>query len=162
MSARRPHRRLTPGSMAPSTTERISPRQRNRFDFRQRYERLPDADGGQPSKWVTTLRADLWTGFADGCEFYGRLDQPFIYSEDVTSSFNPNGHSRFGQGDLLTEMVIVPPPPTRQFGYGLGIRAAWPTASLNEAGTENTRSDPSRPPGTPCRRSALAASSLPK
>ncbi len=107
---------------------------RNRFDFRQRYERLPDADGGQPSKWVTTLRADLWTGFADGWKVYGRLDQPFIYSEDVTSSFNPNGHSRFGQGDFLTEMVIVPPPPTPRLGYGLGIRVVWPTAGLNEAG----------------------------
>jgi hypothetical protein len=51
---------------------------------------------------VTTLRADLWTGFADGWKLYGRIDEPLVYVDDVTSSFNPNGHSRFGQGDLLT------------------------------------------------------------
>ncbi len=107
---------------------------RNQIQIRQRYERLPDAKGREPEKWTTTLRADLWTGFADGWKMYGRFDQPLVYSEDVTSGFNPNGHARFGQGDLLTEIVIVPPPPTRRLGYGLGIRAVWPTAGLNEAG----------------------------
>ena len=52
----------------------------------------------------------------------------------MTSSFNPNGHSRFGQGDLLTEIAIIAPPPTPRLGYGLGMRVVWPTASLNEAG----------------------------
>src|SRR5512132_292271 len=52
----------------------------------------------------------------------------------VTSSFNPNGHSRFGQGDLLTEVAIIAPPPSLRLGYGLGVRAVWPTAGLNEAG----------------------------
>jgi hypothetical protein len=107
---------------------------RNRFDVRQRYERLPDAEGREPEKWVTTLRADLWTGFGDAWKLYGRLDQPLVYSDDVTSSFNPNGHSRFGQGDLLTEVAVIAPPPTPRLGYGLGVRAVWPTAGLNEAG----------------------------
>ena len=66
--------------------------------------------------------ADLWTGFGDGWKLYGRLDEPLVYSNDVTSGFNPNGHSRFGQGDLLTEIAIIAPPPTpRRLGYGLGI-----------------------------------------
>ena len=59
---------------------------------------------------------------------------PLVYSDNVTSSFNPNGHSRFGQGDLLTEIAIIAPPPTPRLGYGLGMRVVWPTASLNEAG----------------------------
>ena len=89
---------------------------------------------GSRKKWVTTLRADLWTGFADGWKLYGRADEPLVYSNDVTSSFNPNGHSRFGQGDLLTEIAIIAPPPTPGLGYGLGMRAVWPTAGLNKAG----------------------------
>jgi hypothetical protein len=109
-------------------------RPRNQFQVRQRYERLPDAGGREPEKWVTTLRADLWTGFGDGWKLYGRIDQPLVYSHDVTSGFNPNGHNRFGQGDLLTEIAIVAPPPTARLGYGLGVRAVWPTAGLNEAG----------------------------
>ena len=83
---------------------------------------------------MTTLRADLWTGLGDGWRLYGRVDQPLVYSADVTSSFNPNGHSRFGQGDLLTEVAIIAPPPTARLGYGLGVRAVWPTAGLNETG----------------------------
>ena len=132
---------------------------RNLFQVRQRYERLPDAEGREPEKWTTTLRADLWTGFGDGWKLYGRLDEPLVYSDDVTSSFNPNGHSRFGQGDLLTEIAIIAPPPTPRLGYGLGMRAVWPTAGLNEAGDASTRSAPSPPPATACRRSAPAASS---
>jgi hypothetical protein len=109
-------------------------RPRTLFQLRQRYERLPDAEGRQPEKWVTTLRADLWTGSVDDWKLYGRIDQPLVYSNDVTSSFNPNGHSRFGQGDLLTEVAVIAPPPTPRIGYGLGVRAVWPTAGLNEAG----------------------------
>jgi hypothetical protein len=109
-------------------------RPRSLLQVRERYERLPDAEGRQPEKWVTTLRADLWTGFGDGWKLYGRLDEPLGYSDNVTSSFNPNGHSRFGQGDLLTEVAVIAPPPTPRLGYGLGVRAVWPTASLNEAG----------------------------
>jgi hypothetical protein len=109
-------------------------RPRNLIQLRERYERLPDAEGREPEKWVTTLRADLWAGFADGWKLYGRLDEPLVYSDDVTSSFNPNGHSRFGQGDLLTEVAIIAPPPTPRLGYGLGVRTVWATASLNEAG----------------------------
>src|SRR5512132_789189 len=109
-------------------------RPRTLFQARQRYERLPDAGGREPEKWVTTLRADLWTGLGDGWKLYGRLDEPLVYSDEVTSSFNPNGHSRFGQGDLLTEMAIIAPPPTPRLGYGLGMRAVSATAGLNEAG----------------------------
>ena len=105
-----------------------------RLDLRERYERLPDDDGREPEKWVTTLRADTWFGFGAGWKLYGRLDQPLVRSDDVTSSFNPDGHSRFGQGDLLTEAAIIPPPPTARIGYGLGVRVIWPTAALNEAG----------------------------
>ena len=107
---------------------------RNVVQVRQRYQRLPDAGNRNPEKWVTTLRADLWTGLGDGWKLYGRIDQPLVYSHDVTSPFNPNGHRRFGQGDLLTEIAIVAPPPTARLGYGLGVRAVWPTAGLNEAG----------------------------
>ncbi len=107
---------------------------RNQFQVRQSYERLPDAGGRNPEKWTTTLRADLWTGVGDGWKLYGRVDQPLVYSHNVTSSFNPNGHNRFGAGDLLTEMAVIMPQPTTRLGYGLGVRAVWPTASLNEAG----------------------------
>ena len=106
----------------------------NLLQVRQRYERLPDANGREPEKWVTTLRADLWTGLGDGWKLYGRIDEPLVYSNDVTSSFNPNGHSRFGQGDLLTEVAMIAPPPTARIGYGAGVRVVWPTAGLNEAG----------------------------
>jgi hypothetical protein len=83
---------------------------------------------------VTTLRADLWTGFGQGWKLYGRTDLPLVYSNDVTSSFNPKGRARFGVGDLLTEVAIIPPPPTSRLAYGFGVRAVWPTAGLNEAG----------------------------
>jgi hypothetical protein len=106
----------------------------NRFDLRGRYERLPDEGGLDPEKWVTTLRTDLWTGLGQGWKLYGRADLPFVYSNDVTSSFNPNGHAKFGAGDLLTEVAIIPPPPTPRIGYGFGLRAVWPTAGRNEAG----------------------------
>jgi hypothetical protein len=109
-------------------------RPRNQFQVRQRYERLPDAGGRNPEKWVTTLRADLWAGLGDGWKLYGRVDQPLVYSHNVTSAFNPNGHNRFGAGDLLTEIAIIMPPPTARLDYGLGVRAVWPTAGLNEAG----------------------------
>ncbi|MBK8210175.1 MAG: hypothetical protein IPK78_09515 [Rhodospirillales bacterium] len=110
-------------------------RPRTLFQVRQRYQRLPDDNGHEPEKWITTLRADLWTGLGDGWKLYGRVDQPLVYSNDVTSSFNPNGHSRFGQSDLLTEIAIIGPPPTARVGYGAGVRAVWPTAGLNEAGS---------------------------
>jgi hypothetical protein len=73
-------------------------RPRNMFQVRQRYERLPDAEGREPEKWVTTLRADLRTSLGGGWKLYGRIDEPLVYSDDVTSRFNPNGHSRFGPG----------------------------------------------------------------
>jgi hypothetical protein len=106
----------------------------NRFDLRERYERLSDDGGLEPEKWVTTLRADLWTGFGQGWKLYGRTDLPLVYSNDVTSSFNPEGRARFGVGDLLNEGAIIPPPLTPRLAYGFGLRATWPTAGLNEAG----------------------------
>lgn len=106
----------------------------NRFDLRGRYERLSDESGLDPEKWVTTLRTDLWTGLGEGWKLYGRADLPLVYSSDVTSSFNPEGHARFGVGDLLTEVAIIPPPPTPRLAYGFGVRTVWPTAGLNEAG----------------------------
>jgi hypothetical protein len=48
---------------------------------------------------VTTLRTDVWAGIGQGWKLYGRADLPFVYSNDVTSSFNPNGHA----GALLWE-----------------------------------------------------------
>lgn len=107
---------------------------RNQFQVRQRYQRHPDAKGLEPETWTTTLRADLWTGLGEGWKLYGRIDEPLVYSNDVTTSFNPNGHSRFGQGDVLTEIAIIAPPPTARFAFGAGVRLIWPTASLNEAG----------------------------
>lgn len=109
-------------------------RPRNLVQVRQRYQRLPDDAGREPEKWTTTLRADLWTSLGDEWKLYGRIDQPFVYSNDVTSSFNPNGHSRLGQGDLLTEIAIIAPPPTARIGYGAGVHIVWPTAGLNETG----------------------------
>ncbi|MFO1152710.1 MAG: hypothetical protein U1E42_03435 [Rhodospirillales bacterium] len=106
----------------------------NIFQLRQRYQRLPDDNGREPEKWTTTLRADLRTDLAESWTLYGRVDQPLVGSDDVTSRFNPEGHSRFGQGDLLTELAIIAPPSTARIGYGLGVRAIWPTAGLNEAG----------------------------
>ena len=105
-----------------------------RFQLRQRYERLPDNGGLEPEKWVTTPRVDLWAGIGEGWKLYGRTDLPLVYTNDVTSSFNPNGRAKFGVGDLLTEVAIIPPPPTPRLGYGFGVRAVWPTAALNEAG----------------------------
>lgn len=105
-----------------------------RFDLRGRYERLPDDGELEPEKWVTTLRSDLWTGLGGGWKLYGRTDVPLVYSNDVASSFNPNGHTRFGVGDLLTEAAIVMPSPVPRLGYGVGLRIVWPTAGLNEAG----------------------------
>ena len=64
-------------------------RPRDLFQVRQRYSRLPDADGREPEKWITTLRADLWTGLGDDWKLYGRIDQPLVYSNDVTSSSIP-------------------------------------------------------------------------
>lgn len=109
-------------------------RPRNLLQIRQLYTRLPDSEGREPEKWTTTLRADLWAGLGGDWKVYGRIDQPLVYSNDVTSSFNPEGHNRFGQGDLLTEIVIIAPPPDARLGYGLGVRTIWPTAGLNEAG----------------------------
>lgn len=129
-----------------------------RFDLRQRYERLPDVNELEPAKWVTTLRVDLWTGFSAGWRLYGRVDQPLVYSNDVTSRFNPNGHSRFGQGDLLTELGIIAPPPTARLGYGMGVRAVWPTAGLNEAGAGKYQLDPWSAPAPVCRKLVRAAS----
>ena len=106
----------------------------NRFDLRERYERLRDDGGLEPEKWVTTLRADLWTGSDAGWKLYGRVDVPLVYANDVTSSFNPEGHARFGLGDLLTQVAIIPPPPMPRLAYGFGLRVTWPTAGLNEAG----------------------------
>lgn len=110
-------------------------RPRTLLQLRQRYERLPDAKGRDPEKWTTTLRADLWAGLGDDWKLYGRVDEPLVYSNDVTSSFNPNGHSRFGQGDLLTEVALIAPPPTPRLAYGAGMRIVWPTAGLNETGS---------------------------
>lgn len=105
----------------------------NLLQVRQRYERLPDSHGREPEKWVTTLRADLYTDLGSW-KVYGRVDQPLVYTDDVTSPFNPDGNSRFGQGDLLTEVAIIAPPPARRLGLGAGVRVVWPTAGLNEAG----------------------------
>ena len=104
------------------------------LQLRERYENLPNAKGLDPEKWVTTLRTDVWTGFGEGWKLYGRVDFPLIYSNDVTSRFNPEGKAKFGQGDLLTEAALIPPPLSPRLAYGFGMRAVWPTASLDEAG----------------------------
>lgn len=106
----------------------------NQLQVRQRYTRLPDDDGLQPEKWTTTLRADLRADLGAGWQIYGRIDQPLIYANDVTSPFNPNGHGRFGAGDLLTEAAIILPAFTPRLGSGVGVRAIWPIAGLNETG----------------------------
>ena len=106
----------------------------NRFDLRQSYERLPDAGPLEPAKWVTTLRADLRTDLSGGWTIYGRTDLPLVYAQDVTSSFNPAGHGRFGLGDLLTEIALIPPSPQPRLAYGVGLRIVWPTGARNEAG----------------------------
>jgi hypothetical protein len=72
-------------------------RPRNLFQVRQLYQRAPDAEGREPEKWVTTLRADLWTGFGDGWKLYGRVDEPLVYSDEVTSPFNPTGTAASGR-----------------------------------------------------------------
>jgi hypothetical protein len=105
-----------------------------RFDLRGRYERLPDDGELQPEKWVTTLRTDLWKGVGEGWKLYGRVDLPLVYANDVTGSSNLNGRAKFGGGDLLTEVALIPPPPTPRLGYGFGVRAVWPTAGSDEAG----------------------------
>jgi hypothetical protein len=105
-----------------------------RLDLRGRYERLPDDGGRRPEKWVTTLRTDLWTGLGPGWKLYARVDVPLVYANDVTGSSNPNGHAKFGVGDLLTEAAIILPPPTPRLGYGFGVRAVWPTAGVDDAG----------------------------
>lgn len=109
-------------------------RPRSRIEVRERYERLPNDGGLDPEKWVTTLRTDVKAGLAAGWTAYGRVDLPLVYTNDVTSSFNPEGDARFGVGDLLTEAAIILPPPTPRLGYGVGLRVVWPTAVLNEAG----------------------------
>ena len=105
-----------------------------RFELRGRYERLRDSGDLEPEKWVTTICGDAWAGLGQGWKLYGRTDLPLVYANDVTSRFNPNGHARFGVGDLLTEVAIVLPPPMPRLGYGVGLRVVWPTAGLNEAG----------------------------
>jgi hypothetical protein len=105
-----------------------------RFDLRERYERLPDKGGLEPQKWVTTLRTDQWIGLGQDWKLYGWVDLPLVHSNDMTSSSNPEGHAKFGVGDLLTEAAIMLPPPTPRLGYGFGVRAVWPTAGLDEAG----------------------------
>ena len=105
-----------------------------RLEVKERYENLPDAHGLNPEKWVTTLRGDGWVGLEEGWRLYGRVDVPLVRSNDVTSSFNPDGDTTFGLGDLLTESVVLL-PEFQRFGSGAGLRVIWPTASLNEAGT---------------------------
>jgi hypothetical protein len=104
------------------------------LQLRERYENLPNTKGLNPEKWQTTLRTDIWNGLGEGWKLYGRADAPLVYSNDVTSRFNPEGKAKFGQGDLLTEAVLIPPPPSPRLSYGVGIRAIWPTASLDEVG----------------------------
>ena len=106
----------------------------SRLDLRERYENLPSVKQFDPEKWQTTLRTDNWAELGTSWTLYGRVDFPLVYSNQVTSPFNPEGHSRFGQGDLLTEAALIPPPLSPRLAYGFGMRAVWPTASLNEAG----------------------------
>jgi len=105
-----------------------------RLEVREQYENLPDSHGLSPDKWVTTLRGDGWSGLDQGWKLYGRVDVPLVRSNDVTSSFNPDGDVTFGLGDLLTEFAVITPATFQRWGFGAGLRAVWPTASLNEAG----------------------------
>ncbi|MFO1035663.1 MAG: hypothetical protein U1E45_02350 [Geminicoccaceae bacterium] len=109
-------------------------RPRNQLRLQQEYSRLPEAGGRDPAKWTTTFRGDLQTGIGGGWRIYGRVDLPLVRSEEITSSFNPQGHSRFGAGDLLTEIALVIPPPLPHLGFAFGLRTIWPTAGLNETG----------------------------
>ena len=38
---------------------------------------------------MTTPRADLWTGLADGWRLYGRIDEPPVYSERRDQQLRP-------------------------------------------------------------------------
>jgi hypothetical protein len=105
-----------------------------RLEVREQYETLSDSHGLSPDKWVTTLRGDGWSGLDQGWKLYGRVDVPLVRSNDVTSSFNPDGEVTFGLGDLLTEFAVITPATFQRWGFGAGLRAVWPTASLNEAG----------------------------
>lgn len=111
-------------------------RPRRQLNLKESYQRLPETKGLSPEKWTTTLRTDLWTGLGGGWLLYGRGDLPLVYTDGVAgSNSNASGQPTFGQGDVLTEFALVPPPPTPRVAYGFGMRIVSPTASLSETGS---------------------------
>ena len=131
-------------STAPSTTARTSP-------GRGTCSRCASATSGCPTPRAGSRRSGrrrcaptCGPASATAGSSTGAIDEPLVYSNDVTSSFNPNGHSRFGQGDLLTEVAIIAPPPTARLGYGAGMRIVWPTAGLERDGQRQVPDRPGR------------------
>ncbi len=80
----------------------------------------------------TILRLDHVVSLSEQWKIGGRVDVPLMISNDKSSD-NPSGRTRFGTGDLLTQVVFVH-LPTERFAYGVGLRLLLPTASEDEFG----------------------------
>ncbi len=102
-----------------------------RFDIREQFRKI----NSDAFLNAMTLRVDTPLRLEGGWIFAGRVDVPVSFS-DLPSKDNPEGDIEGGLGDLLTQFVLIPPPPSKKFAWGFGAQLIWPTATEDNLGAE--------------------------
>jgi len=108
--------------------------------LRLKYRDLPNDD----QSLLTTFRLDTPVVLGGGALLAFRLDMPLVLT-DRSGPDNPDGDSRFGSGDFLSQFFLISPlqGPSRRFRFGVGAQMLWPTASRDEIGTGKYQLAPS-------------------
>lgn len=115
-----------------------------RFDLRGEAQKL----NGDATAYIATFRFDqpvpLGEKGQDGIMLV-RMDLPLVYS-DLPRRDNSNGNYKFGAGDLLSQIIYVPPTHVSEDlpwdAFGFGAQLIWPTASKDSMGTEQYLAQP--------------------
>jgi hypothetical protein len=135
----------TPAAGTAAQAEDSDPRRdptspRSRFDLRLRYRDLTDDD----YRATTTFRLDTSVRLDGQWLLALRFDLPLVWS-DRSGPGDPDGDTRFGSGDFLSQFFFMSPPQDEamRFRLGLGAQLLWPTAGDDRTGSGKYQLAPS-------------------
>lgn len=110
-------------------------RPKTRFDLR--YDFQNKGQGVRQHQIIFRLEQPIPLTQDQKWKLAMRLDVPMVFNNKPGPD-NPAGRTTFGLGDVLLQVVLVN-APTERFGYGVGLRALFPTASADQFGSGKYR-----------------------